>query len=235
MTAFRLPEGGGGRPRQDARLHLRRQALSRLRGRQHRLGAARQWRSRGRPQLQVSPAARNLGRVDRGAERDRRRDALRPDDAEPARDHRSARERPRGAFGQCAADRGGRSRRADRQVLGLHAVGLLLQDVSLAALGDVRAGDPRACRPRPRRSGQSPVRRQSADQCALRRARRRRRPGRPRRGEGGGAVRSRRVPHRRPRRHRRAARPSRRRRSKGATGAAGPEASAPRSRRTADG
>ena len=53
--------------------------------------------------------------MDRGAERDRRRDARRRHHAESARDHRGARERPRRALGQCGADGGGRSRRSPRQ------------------------------------------------------------------------------------------------------------------------
>ena len=101
--------------------------------------------------------------MDGGAERDRRRDAQRRDHAEPARDHRAARERHRRALGQCGADRGGRSRRSHRQARAGAAGGLLLQDFLMAALGDVRRLDPRHGRPRPRRSEQSPASRQSAD------------------------------------------------------------------------
>ncbi len=95
--------------------------------------------------------------------------------------------------------------------------------------------DPRSCRPRAHRPGQSPFRRQSADPCALRRACRRRRPGRARRGEGGRAFRPRRLPHRRPRRHRRPARSPRRRDRRRRLARLGGKASAPRSRRTAGG
>ena len=144
---------------------------------------ARQRRQRRRPQLQVSPAARNLGRVDGGAERDRRRDARRRDDAEPARDDRGARERPRRALGQCGADGGRRSRRLLDRLSAVLAGGLLLQDFPLAALGDLRGRDPRHGRTRPRRSGQSPAGRQSAIQRALRSAGRRRGPGGSRRGQ----------------------------------------------------
>ena len=143
VTAFRLARRRRGRSRPAARLHLRRQAARRVQGRQHRLGAACGRRPHRRPQLQISPAARDLGRLDRGAERDRRRDAPRPHDAEPPRHHGSARQRSFRALGQFRADRGARSRRADRQALGLHALGLLLQDLHLAALGDVRAPGPR--------------------------------------------------------------------------------------------
>ena len=115
MTSVRLPTGGRRRSRPAPRLHFRRQALRRFRRRQHRLGAARQRRPHRRPQLQVSPPARNLGRVDRGAERDRRRHAGRRDDPQSARHHRSARERPRRPLGQCGADGGWRSRRPHRQ------------------------------------------------------------------------------------------------------------------------
>ena len=199
------------RSRAAPRLHLRRQALPRFRRRQHRLGFAGERRPHRRPQLQISPAARHLGRVDGGAERDRRRDAQRQDDAEPARDHRAARERHRRALGQCGADRGCRSRRSHRQARAHPAGGLLLQDLSLAAVGDVRRLDPRHGRPRPRRSEQSPAGRQSAVQRALRSARRRRRPGGSRGGRRGGHSGARGVPHRRPCRDRRPARPSRRR------------------------
>ena len=44
--------------------------------------------------------------MDRGAERDRRRDAGRRDDAQSSRHHRGARERPRRPLGQCGADGG---------------------------------------------------------------------------------------------------------------------------------
>ncbi len=134
----------------------------------------------------------------------------RQDDAEPARDHRGARERHRRALGQCHADGGLRSRRSHRSARAGAAGGLLLQDLSLAAVGDFRRLDPRHGRPRPRRSEQSPASRQSADQRALRSARRRRRP----RGSRCGGRRrprgTRGLSRRRPCRDRRPARPSRR-------------------------
>ena len=95
MSGFRLPTGGAidrGRPLAftfDGKPYLG------CGGRQHRLGASRGRRPHRRPQLQISPAARRLGGLDRGAERDRRRDPRGPHDAEPARDGRAARERPR--------------------------------------------------------------------------------------------------------------------------------------------
>ena len=58
------------------------------------------------------------------------------------------------------------------------ARGLLLQDVSLAAMGDLRRRDSRHGRPRPSRSGQPPAGRQSANQRPLRSPCRRRRRGR---------------------------------------------------------
>ena len=210
MSGLRLPSGGGVDRGRAARLHLRRQALRRLRGRQHRVRAARQRRRHCRPQLQISPPARNLGRMDGGAERDRRRDAGRRDHAQSSRHHRDARERPRRALGQCGADRGGRSRRAPRQARAVPAGGVLLQDVSLAAVGDLRGRDPRHGRPRPRRSGQSPARRQSADQRALRSPHRRRRGGGARRGKRRRALGAHGFPRRRPSRDRRPARPPRR-------------------------
>ena len=134
-----------------------------------------------------------------------------------------------------ASDRGGRSRRADRQVLGLHAVGLLLQDVSLAALGDVRARDPRDCRPRPRRSGQSPVRPtiRSSMRAATCSSSAPARPASPRRRRrrirAASCSSSTTAPTSAGSSFTAAAR------SRAETGAAGPEASARRSRRTADG
>ena len=90
----------------------------------------------------------NLGRVDRGPERDRRRDAVGPHDAEPSRDRRAARQRSRRAIGQRLADCERGSRRASRHALAPSCRRLLLQDISLAALGDVRAAGPRHGRPR---------------------------------------------------------------------------------------
>ena len=86
-----------------------------------------------------------------------------------------------------------------------------------------------------RRSGQSSSGQQSAVQRALRHAGRRRRTGGPRGGERGGARGPSRLSPRRSRRHRRTARSPRRRDRGRETGANGPAASAPRSKRAADG
>ena len=129
----------------------------------------------------------------------------RPDNAKPARHHRAARERPRRALGQCGADRRRRSRRSHRQARAGAAGGLLLQDLPLAAMGDLRRPDPRHGRPRPRRSEQSPAGRQSAIQRALRSPRCRRRPRGSRRSGRRRPRGARGVPCRRPCRDRRPA------------------------------
>ena len=125
--------------------------------------------------------------MDGGAERDRRRDAVGPDDAEPSRDRRAARERS----SPCARStpRRPRPRIAPRCIDRFSAfmpAGFYYKTF-FGRAGRPSSRDPRHGRPRPGRSGQSPAGRQSAVQCALRRARRRRRTGGPRGGERGGA------------------------------------------------
>ena len=176
------------RSRAAARLHFRRQAVLGFAGDSIASGLLGERRRNRRPQLQIPPAARNLGRVDRGAERDRRRDARRQTTpnlratTEPLENDLAV--RSVNAAPTAAADRAALIDRLAPRAAG----GLLLQDFPLAALGGLRRPDPRHGRPRPHRSGQSPAGRQSADQRALRSARRRRGSG----GSGrGGAPRAR--------------------------------------------
>ncbi len=148
--------------------------------------------------------------MDRGAERHRRSDPRWPHDAELARDDGKARERNRDSVDQRVAECGREPRRPPRPFLGRASGGLLLQNLSLAALGNLRADGPPHGRIGSHRSRQSAACRQSDFQRPLRSARGRRGPRGARGGERGGKTRRGGVPRRGSRGDRRPASPSRR-------------------------
>ena len=202
------------RPRPPDPLHVRWTRLRRLRRRHHRLGAAGRRRRHRRAQLQVltaRAASGDIGSRSRTPSSTSSRDGRREPNARAttafleegvalaARSVNAAPDAERDWLG------------VDRRFCALHAVGLLLQDLPVAELEGVRAGDPRRGRPRPHRSAMEACGPGRAAQPALRGSRHRRGAERPRGGARRGGSRHGRAGRRRPTRARRKPALSRRR------------------------